>query len=177
MEPEFVNRCVMTRAVLRETERVYLLRTGPQSVLNIVMWIAVAANVAMMIPVYLQSGITIDLYVGLFLLSTMLFFLLLDLCFIPASAAKKLYKWYLLISGGKEAVNVTEFGEQIVVYVEGRPERAVYAYENIRRVVKTKHLYILQLDYKMGIILRKDGFVKGDPAAFLQLARERRGQG
>ena len=90
---------------------------------------------------------------------------------LPGSTAKGILKEIIKQNGGNAPECVALFGDLIL---SNMGDQEGYDYSRIRKVVSLKHSYVIYIDKRSSIPLSRDGFTKGDFAAFKAFLKEKR---
>ena len=97
--------------------------------------------------------------------------LLVFLWRLPGSTARNILKEVLKQNNGQNPECVALFGD---IILSNMGEQEGYDYSRIRKVVALKHSYVIYIDKRVSIPVTRDGFTKGDFAAFKAFLREKR---
>ena len=93
---------------------------------------------------------------------------------VPRNKARRAWVTMENNSGG-ELGRVTRFYPSYLEADNGIQEITVF-YEDIRQILQTEHLLVLLSVEKVGVLVARDGFVSGDPAAVQALIGEEMGK-
>ncbi len=110
-------------------------------------------------------------------------FLLIFTAFIqPILAVKQTIRRYAVMSGadssdgpvGMLVTGRTEFFEDSLTSVNPMVDKALtLRWDQVRRLRKTKHLWLLELDARLYLLIDREGFTVGDPEKFESFVKEK----
>lgn len=154
MEPLFINRYVRDEAVYREVYQYNLFKRPLSLTLCVLMGLCFLAN---LVPLLMGEPAPDALFIA------PVFFVLLYICYRRQTSLS--VKRDLENCGHPPTVvyEVTEAGIRLLF--ETNPVSTV-SFSQIRRVMETKHLILLQSEAKLLHIFHKDGFVVGSVPEF-----------
>ncbi len=158
MEPLFENRCVYSRQNMNEFFRSSMRH-------NVPFIVCLAVLLAVVVLAALLGASEILLWgqadAGIFEIFAIVAVALVAVFLLLRYRAKLYYERMCDLNGGMEATRTVLIGEDISIpdHSPNMPEH--YRFSQIVKAFETKHLYILMTRSKIGIILAKDGFVKG----------------
>ncbi|WP_458862988.1 YcxB family protein [Acidaminobacterium chupaoyuni] len=82
------------------------------------------------------------------------------------STAKKVYQRQMKASGGKEAAISVSFGDEITMKnMETGGEQKI-PFQEVQKVIESPNMVVLMLPKRQGIMVAKEGFVKGTAEEF-----------
>ena len=90
---------------------------------------------------------------------------------LPGSTAKAILKEVIKQNNGTNPECVALFGDLIL---SNMGDQEGYDYSRIRKVVSLKHSYVIYIDKRVSIPVTREGFTKGDFAAFKAFLKEKR---
>ncbi len=163
MEPLFTNKCIYTKDVFRESQLNYNKR---QKAISIVI------NCLLVLIMIIETVIHPDteiIFLALFLtvMSVLFYFV------VPVLAAGLSYKRSLELYH-EELVSTSEFFDDHFVSTS-RPSNAVITirYDQFKRIVATKQLYLLIVRFHLFYAIDKNGFDKINMLEFEKFLRDK----
>lgn len=163
METLFENQCIYSKKNLLEmakkTQKKYLV------VINIFAMLICALNAFSRIVIHHSIGMGI-----FFLLCAGLFSITL---FLPNITANRMLKQYHELYHSEYHTTTLFFQENMVDFNEQTNGKTMIEYAQIMKVTKTKGLYLLVMRQNLVLLIDKNGFIKGERAAFEAFIKEK----
>lgn len=163
MDPIFVNRCTFNKKNL--TEMIKNTRGGLRALVYVCGAILLLITLVEYFVLYDFSMAFFSLFLGLFFI--------VYTALLPRLSARITLKRYQVLYHA-EVVNELRFYEDaIATHSEQTHAETSVAYSQIKRVIRTKNLYLLQLGAQLVLLVDKVGFEHGDCAGFEQFIKEK----
>ena len=168
MDILFENRYKVTKAFFKEFYSYWLFTRPSRIVIHILLLAGMVGVSLVLLRLESVSPAGICCYLSLYLV----YWVTLIIQYVRGCNIQ--YKRRLEVSNGEplEAkILVTEGG--IESYNTGNENKIQISYDKIRKVIKTKHYYLLKSKAKLCWALKKDGFITGSLDEFLSFLRNK----
>lgn len=151
MEPLFINHCAHNKKNL--AEMVKHARRGVRVIVNICAVFLLIIALIEYFVIYDFSTAFFSFFLGLF------FFVYVQL--LPRIAARMTLKRYKVLFQAEVISELQFFEDHVLMQSEQSKEHIEIQYAQIKRVIRTKNLYLLQLGAQLILLADKTGFANG----------------
>jgi len=151
MEPVFVNFCTLNKKNLADMAK--HTRRGARVIVNICSVLLLIIALFEYFVVYDFSMAFFSLFLGAF------FFAYIQL--LPRISARMTVKRYQVLYHAEIVSELQFFDDHILMQSEQSKEHIELQYEQIKKIIRTKNLYLLQLDAHLVLLADKAGFQNG----------------
>ena len=151
MEPVFINHCPLNKRNLAEMSK--HTRRGARVIVYICSVLLLLVALTEYFVIYDFSTAFFALFLGVF------FFAYVQL--LPRISARMTLKRYQVLYHAEVVSELQFFDDHILMQSEQSKEHIELQYEQIKRVIRTKTLYLLQLDAHLVLLADKAGFQNG----------------
>ena len=151
MEPVFVNFCTLNKKNLADMAK--HTRRGARVIVNICSVLLLIIALFEYFVIYDFSTAFFSLFLGAF------FFAYIQL--LPRISARMTVKRYQVLYHAEIVSELQFFDDHILMQSEQSKEHIELQYEQIKKIIRTKNLYLLQLDAHLVLLADKAGFKNG----------------
>ena len=151
MEPMFINHCAHNKKNLAEMAR--HTRRGARVIVITCSIILLLIALFEYFVIYDLSTAFFSLFLGAF------FFVYVQL--LPRISARMTLKRYQVLYHAEVVSELQFFEDHILMQSEQSKEHTELQYEQIKKVIRTKNLYLLQLSAQLVLLADKAGFANG----------------
>ena len=163
MDPKFVNRCTFNKSNLLEMVKFN------RRWLRILVYVCSAI---ILLSAAFEFILADDVTQGSLWLALGLFFLVYTLL-LPRISAKTMLKRYDTLYHAQIVSELQFFEDRIATSSEQTHAQTTILYPQIKRVIRTKNLYLLQLSAQLVLLVDRAGFVSGSGEAFEPFIRQK----
>lgn len=163
MEPQFENRCRFSKENLLEMTK----RIRKPSTIYLLVCSAILFVCSAVLFFYLY-----DLTRGIAALFLALFFISYAL-FLPRFSVSRLQKQYRELYHAEIVSDIAFFDDYLFSTCEQTKGETKTDYTQIKRIMRTQHLYLLRLGAHVVYLVDRGGFSKGNAADFEAFIREK----
>lgn len=161
MEPIFVNRCTFNKKNL--TEMIKHTRGGLRALVYV-------CGAVLLLVALVEYFILYDFSMAFFSFFLGLFFTVY-MALLPRLSARITLKRYQVLYHTEVISELRFFEDTIATYSEQTRAETSINYTQIKRVIRTKNLYLLQLGAQLVLLVDKVGFERGDCDGFEQFIK------
>ena len=151
MEPVFINHCTLNKKNLAEMAK--HTRRGARVIVNICSVLLLLVALTEYFVIYDFSTAFFALFLGVF------FFAYVQL--LPRISARMTLKRYQVLYHAEVVSELQFFEDHVLMQSEQSKEHIELQYAQIKKVIRTKNLYLLQLGAQLILLADKTGFSDG----------------
>lgn len=151
MEPVFINICTLNKKNLADMAK--HTRRGARVIVNICSVLLLIVALFEYFVIYDFSMAFFSLFLGAF------FYVYIQL--LPRISARMTLKRYQVLYHAEIVSELQFFDDHILMQSEQSKEHIELQYEQIKKIIRTNNLYLLQLDAHLVLLADKAGFQNG----------------